>query len=197
MTVRVVLASGSPRRVELLGRILDSFDVYPADIDENGAAVGAGSPEDAAVMSALSKARAVAASRPDCVVIGCDTIVVLGDRILGKPASDEDAVRMIVALGGRTHRVITGLAVLKPAEGGGAAESTAAEVTEVRFRPISEALARAYVARGESLDKAGAYGIQGRGSLLVEGIVGCYYNVVGLPLHRLGVLLAEAGISLM
>ncbi len=196
--MQVVLASRSPRRVELLGRVLDSFEVHPADIDEDGAAAGAGSPEEAAVLSALSKARAVAEERPEALVIGCDTIVVLGERILGKPADEAEAVRMILELGGRSHRVITGLAVLKPNEAPGRrAETTASEITEVRFRPVDEGLARAYVARGESLDKAGAYGIQGRGSLLVEGITGCYYNVVGLPLHRLGMLLAEAGVGLL
>jgi septum formation protein len=195
-TPRVILASESPRRRELLSRILSAFEVRPARIDEEAAGAGAPNPEAAALSSALAKARAVALEAPDALVIGCDTVVILDGEALGKPRDAEDAVRMVLALGGRMHEVATGVALLLPSGDGVPAEPlTAVEVTEVAFRPVSESLARAYVAQGESLDKAGAYGIQGRGSLLVERVEGCYHNVVGLPLHRLGRMLEAAGLG--
>lgn len=195
-TPRVILASESPRRRELLSRILSEFEVRPARIDEEAAGAGSPTPEAAALASALAKARTVALESPEALVIGCDTVVILDGEALGKPRDAEDAVRMVVALGGRMHEVATGVALLRPSDPGPPTEPlTAIEVTEVVFRPVSEGLARAYVAQGESLDKAGAYGIQGRGSLLVERVEGCYHNVVGLPLHRLGRMLEAAGLG--
>ena len=118
----------------------------------------------------------------DGLVIGADTVVVLGDEILGKPASREEAEEMLACLSGRTHRVVTGLAVV---DAGSKRFVLSHETTEVTFRRLTRAEIASYVASGEPMDKAGAYGIQALGSLLVEAIRGCYFNVVGLPLARL------------
>ncbi len=190
----VILASESPRRRELLSRILPRFEVVPAGIDEEAAGASAPTPGAAALASALAKARAIHATRPEALVLGCDTVVIVDGRALGKPRDEADAVAMVLALAGRSHEVATGIALVLPGAEGGALE--AVERTTVVFRPFGEQQARAYVAQGESIDKAGAYGIQGLGSLLVERIEGCYYNVVGLPLHRLGRMLEEAGFEL-
>jgi septum formation protein len=189
---RIVLASESPRRSDLLTRIVGRFDVLPARVDEDAASLGAATPEDGALASARAKALAVAAQCPDAVVIGCDTVVIVDGQALGKPKDEDDAIGMLLSLGGREHEVATGVVVCLP--GGRILE--ALELTRVTFRPLTRQLAAGYVAQGESLDKAGAYGIQGLGSLLVERIEGCYYNVVGLPLHRLGRMLEDAGLKL-
>lgn len=192
------MASGSPRRRELLSRIVSDFEVDAPALDEDAASTGCDAAPEAAVRLAEAKARAVGHRHRNALIIGADTLVVLDGRALGKPRDDSDAREMILALGGRVHEVVTGVAVLDTdAEEAEEAIRTAVERTLVRFRPLDEELARAYIAHGESLDKAGAYGIQGMGSLLVEGIEGCYYNVVGLPLHRLGRLLEEAGVKPM
>jgi septum formation protein len=194
---RIVLASASPRRQELLRLVLPDFDVDPADIDEDETH-SADDSGGGAVAVARSKALVVAARNPGAVIIGCDTQVVVDGCVLGKPRDEAEAVGMILRLGGRSHEVATGLAVAVTDQSGRVErELSATERTEVRFRPVSPALAAAYVARGESLDKAGAYGIQGWGAFLVEGISGCYSNVVGLPLFRLSRLLAEVGVDLL
>lgn len=188
----IVLASNSPRRRELLRQIGLSFTADPADVDE---AVRPGeAPEPYAVRVALDKARAAAARAKDAVVIGADTIVVVDGAILGKPADRTDAVRMLTMLSGRAHHVITGLAVVDAASG---RVKAAAAKTQVWFRPLSEQEIAAYVATGEPVDKAGGYGIQERGALLIERIDGCYFNVVGLPLSLLGEMLRDAGIRLL
>jgi septum formation protein len=189
---RIVLASESPRRSDLLTRVVGRFEVRPARIDEDAASHHAATPEEGALASARAKALAVAEQCPDAVVIGCDTVVIVDGRALGKPRDDEEAVEMLLSLAGREHEVATGVAVCLP----GKRLLEALELTRVGFRPLTRELAAAYVAQGESLDKAGAYGIQGLGSLLVERIEGCYYNVVGLPLHRLGRMFEDAGLKL-
>ncbi len=142
-------------------------------------------------MSAL-KAAKVSSRHKGSVVIGADTIVVLGRRVLGKPKDPASAVAMAEALSGRVHRVVTGVTVRKDAK-----EFTGAETTRVKFRPLQSEVISRYVESGEPMDKAGAYGIQGRGILLVERIEGCYTNVVGLPLGLLSELLERLGIRLL
>ena len=187
----IILASNSPRRGELLRQIGLSFVTAPANVDEQ---VQAGeSPESYVVRVALDKARAAAAMAGSGVIIAADTIVVLGDRILGKPADRHDAELMLSLLSGRTHIVITGLAVIDAAAG---KTATGTSLTRVWFRDLSQDEITSYIMTGEPLDKAGAYGIQGKGALFVKQIEGCYYNVVGLPLSLLGELLRNFSIRL-
>jgi septum formation protein len=191
MTPKIILASNSPRRKELLTQIGLSFTVAPANVDESVRDCEA--PKDYAGRLALDKARAAASRRKEGIVIAADTIVVVGDAILGKPSTPVDARRMLSVLSGRGHEVITGLAVVDAATGRFTVRTSA---TQVWFRDLSDREIAAYVATGEPLDKAGAYGIQERGALLVERIEGCYSNVVGLPLSLLGEMLREFGVYL-
>jgi septum formation protein len=185
---RLVLASASPRREELLRQIGLEFDVIPSNADEPVLAYL--SPADMAERLALDKALAVAARCSDALVIGADTVVVLDARILGKPEDPAEAREILRTLSGREHQVTTGIAVVDAGTG----EARSGRVTtRVRFAPLSKELIDRYVATGEPMDKAGAYGIQGCGTLLVESISGCYTNVVGLPLRRLTELLHEFG----
>ena len=189
--IPIILASNSPRRKELLRQVGVSFTVDPADVDERP--LPGERPEDYAVRVALDKARVAAARSKNGVIIAADTIVVVDDTILGKPADRNDAERMLTVLSNRVHRVITGLAVIDAASG---KTMTNSAVTSVWFRDLSQQEIQSYIAGGEPLDKAGAYGIQGKGALLVKQIEGCYFNVVGLPLSLLGELLRKFGISL-
>ena len=170
----LVLASASPRRQELLTQLGVVFTVRPSHIPELHPAAA---PAEAIVAVALDKARAVAAEvGPAALVLGADTEVVLDGRLLGKPRDAADAVRILDALRGRTHEVITGVAVV-----GRGREETVAVTTRVRMREYGDDEVRAYVATGEPLDKAGAYGVQGLGASLVAQVDGCFTNVVGLP----------------
>ncbi len=187
----IILASNSPRRKDLLKQIGVDFTSDPADVDER--VMPGETPEVYAIRVALDKARVAAARAGAGIVIAADTIVVLNDEILGKPADAADAVRMLTVLSGRGHEVITGLAVVDAATGRSAVRTSA---TRVWFRDLSDRELAAYVATGEPLDKAGAYGIQERGALLVERIEGCYSNVVGLPLSLLGEMLREFDVYL-
>ncbi len=184
----IVLASASPRRRELLANMgIRDFAVRPSAHEEPFDP--ALEPGEAVERIALAKGRDIAASvSPGDVVVAADTLVFLDGRPLGKPRDEPDAAGMLRALSGREHTVITGLAVLRDG-----AAYTAHEATSVRFLPLSEAQIGWYVSTGEPLDKAGAYGIQGLGSMLVEGIRGDYFNVVGLPAARLAKLLGLAG----
>lgn len=185
-----ILASASPRRIELLKELGWNFTVKPSDSDE--VLICGENPEDTACRLAEMKASNVAAANPGEWVVGADTLVALGTTSLGKPKNDKEAFAMIEMLQGKTHRVITAVAVISP-EGEKYVEY---ETTNVVFRPLSDEEIASYIALGESLDKAGAYAIQGRGMLLVERIDGCYFNVVGLPVQKLSVLLAKLGLSL-
>ena len=185
-----ILASASPRRIELLKELGWNFTVKPSDSEE--VLICGESPEDTACRLAEMKASNVAAANPGEWVVGADTLVALGTTSLGKPKNDKEAFAMIAMLQGKTHRVITAVAVISP-EGEKYVEY---ETTNVVFRPLSDEEIASYIALGESLDKAGAYAIQGRGMLLVERIDGCYFNVVGLPVQKLSVLLAKLGLSL-
>ncbi len=169
-----ILASASPRRKELLTLAGVDFDICVKEVDES---VPEGTaPEQAAVMTAKKKALAVAADYPEALVIGADTIVVIGGKILGKPHSEAHAKEMLRTLSGNEHKVITGVCLAKNGR-----VYTFEKTSFVRFYPLSDEEIDAYVASKEPMDKAGAYGIQGKGCLLVESISGDYFNIVGLP----------------
>ena len=188
----LVLASASPRRAELLQQVGIAFEVRVSQVAEDGDVPGA-EPAEVAELHARQKALDVAAGAPLRLVLGADTVVVLDGRVLGKPRDADDARAMLRALSGRTHEVITGvaLALLRGADPELIAQDHVR--TQVTFRELSEAEIEAYVMSGEPMDKAGAYGIQGRGALLVEEIKGCYSNVVGLPLSRTWEMLGASG----
>lgn len=179
----IILASQSPRRRELMGLYKLPFVVRAADIDET--MDPALSPFDAVAAISRKKAMAVPREGGD-IVIAADTIVVCDGCILGKPKDEKSAKEMLCLLSGRTHQVMTGLTVLR-----GDSCISHTEVTEVTFRSLSQGEMDAYIASGEPMDKAGAYGIQGGAALFVTAIHGDYYNVVGLPVCKLGTLLSQ------
>ena len=181
--MEIILASQSPRRRELLGLFHIPFVVRVADIDETMNPDA--SPCDEVARVSKLKAQAVSRERDD-IVIAADTIVVLGDRVLGKPHSPEEAKQMLAALSGRGHQVMTGMTVLR-----GDTCISCTEVTDIHFRPLSSKEIEAYVATGEPMDKAGSYGIQGGAALFAEKMVGDYYNVMGLPVCRLWKILNQ------
>lgn len=179
--MQLILASGSPRRKELLSLFGLPFVIRAADIDETMDQNKA--PFDEVARVSRLKALAVPREEED-IVIAADTIVVLGGTVLGKPHSREEAIKMLTALSGRDHQVMTGCTVIR-----GEKTKTFTEVTDLHFRPLREAEILRYVDSGEPMDKAGAYGIQGGAALFCEKIVGDYYNVMGLPVCRLGQVL--------
>jgi septum formation protein len=184
----LILASASPRRKDLLEQIGLTFSVETADIDETPRL--AEDPVAYVKRLAEHKAAVVFARHPvrsRLVVLGADTTVVCAGQILGKPTGEEDAVRMLRLLSGRTHQVITGVALISAT----AAPLVAAEITEVEFSPLTETQIAAYVSTGEPMGKAGAYAIQGRAAKFIPRIAGDYSNVVGLPLARVNAMLAE------
>lgn len=186
----IILASQSPRRRELLARMgIPHFDVIPArEEEQTDPTLPAGR-----LVKALAqqKAREVAARvPPDAIVIAADTVVAIDGEILGKPHSPAEAAEMLQKLSGRQHTVCTGVAVRQ-----NDVELVEGESAQVRFRPLSPQEIATYIATGEPMDKAGAYGVQGYGCLFVEGIVGDYYNVMGLPVCRLGRMLARFGVD--
>ena len=175
--MQLILASQSPRRQQLLQLLRVNFTVKPADIDE---AMDPTLPPQQEV-ARVSRLKAEATPRdPGDVVIAADTIVVLGNRVLGKPTDKADAIAMLQALSGRDHQVMTGITVLRDGDA-----ITHTEITDVHFRPLTEDEILSYVETGEPMDKAGSYGIQGYAAPFVEGIRGDYYNVMGLPVCRL------------
>lgn len=187
--MKVILASASPRRRELLGLFGFPFEIRAADIDETM------DPEKEPFdeVARVSRAKALAVPREDAdVVIAADTIVVCAGEVLGKPHSREEAVAMLTMLSGREHQVMTGCTV-----GKGKVWETFTEVTQLRFRPLSRREIEKYVATGEPMDKAGAYGIQGGGALFCEAMTGDYYNVMGLPVCRLGQALKKIAPEVM
>ena len=187
--MHIILASQSPRRRELLKRMgLEEFEVIPARGEER-AAPGL-SPEQLVEELSRRKAEEIAAAHPEALIIAADTVVSVDGAVLGKPRDRDDAVRMLSLLSGREHMVYSGLTVCRRGR-----FVTGHEATGVRFRPLSREDISRYVSTGEPMDKAGAYGIQGYGCTLVEGISGDYYNVVGLPVCRLGQILAGFGVD--
>lgn len=183
----IILASGSPRRHELLRKLCNDFIVEVSDAQE---VQTADNPKALAIANAKLKAQAVAAKHPDAVVIGADTIVVLDGEIFGKPDGVKGAEKMLARLAGKRHEVITGLAICA-----GGSVYTAAEVTEVYFGEMTTEEIREYVATGEPLDKSGSYALQGGATKFIEKIHGDWSNVVGLPVYRLKKLAEASGIK--
>ena len=188
----IVLASGSPRRRELLGKLGVRFRVRAADIDED---IPERDPARMVAELARQKARAVALLEPGNVILAADTTVALDGAILNKPVSVLENAEFIARLSGRWHEVFTGMCFNMPIESGG--EFVAVERTRVKFRDLSRLEIDGYAQSGEGLDKAGGYGIQERGMALVEAIEGDFFNVVGLPMARLVLLAREAGLELL
>ncbi|MBD5146967.1 MAG: septum formation protein Maf [Ruminococcus sp.] len=176
--MNVILASASPRRKELMGYIVPRFEIIPADVDETlPKEIPA---EKSAEFLAVKKAEHISAQYPESIVIGSDTVVVVDGEILGKPADEADAYRMLTKLSGKVHTVITGVCISQ-----GEKKKSFSEATRVEFYPLSEEEIRGYIATGDPMDKAGAYGIQGEGCVLIKGIEGDFFTVMGLPAARL------------
>ena len=187
--MELILASQSPRRRELMELFRVPFTVRVADIDETMDPTK--TPYDE--VARVSRAKSMAVSRqPGDVVIAADTIVVVENEVLGKPKDQEDAFRMLRLLSGREHQVMTGLTVLRHHKA-----ISCTEVTTIHFRPLSDAEIRSYIRTGEPMDKAGSYGIQGGAALFAQGIQGDYFNVVGLPVCRLGLILKQIAPEVM
>ncbi len=189
--MKLILASGSPRRAELLTKMGLTFTVQPSNTEE---ILEPGlTPEQGVISLSLQKAQAVyGPAAEDTVVLSADTVVVLDDRILGKPKDQAEAKAMLGALSGRRHLVLTGVTLMGPR-----GTISHCETTEVHFRTLSQGEIDRYVASGEPMDKAGAYGIQGTAMLFVERLVGDYFNVVGLPVTKTALMLRQAGIPVL
>jgi septum formation protein len=185
---RVALASRSPRRKFLLESVGLDVEVVATSYDED-ARTGVSNPAETVLQHALGKARCAAQTGPS-ILIAADTLVAVDNEVLGKPRDADHAGAMLRKLAGRRHHVFTGFVVADRESG---EQRSGVESTIVRFLPLSEAEINAYVSTGEPLDKAGAYGILGRGALLVESVSGDFYTVVGLPLARVGASLRELG----
>ncbi|MCR6514204.1 MAG: Maf-like protein [Clostridium sp.] len=186
--MKIVLASGSERRQELLKRIVEDFIIKVSDFDE-ASIIYKGDPKE--YVEELSKGKGEAVSKevsPDSIIISADTIVVYEKEILLKPKDSEDAFKMLKMLSGKTHKVYTGVTVLNNRT---LKSITKSFITEVKFSKLDESDIIKYIESKDPLDKAGAYGIQGNAAVFVEGISGCYYNVVGLPLNGLSKMLKE------
>ena len=190
MMTRIILASGSPRRKFLLTELGLDFEVYKPEVDETRIAGEA--PYALCMRLSRLKAQAGAEKFPGKIIIAADTIVVIDGEILGKPINRDDAFKMLMMLQNRTHDVLTGLYVFD-----GKKSVSHIEHTRVKFRPLTGDEIRAYISTGEPDDKAGAYAVQGIGSLLVESLHGDYFNVVGLPICSLGKILAKFGVNLL
>ena len=173
----IILASASPRRSELMTLAGFRFDVICADIDE--IVPEKALPQEVVMSLALQKAQAVAKDHRKSAVVGSDTVVALDGKILGKPRSEKEAAEMLRSLSGRIHKVFTGVAIVC-----GEKVTSFFEETEVEFYPLTDQEILDYVATGEPMDKAGAYGIQGRGAVLVKRVNGDYFNVMGLPISK-------------
>lgn len=176
--MKVILASASPRRKELLASVFDEFDCIPSEVDET---IPEGIPaEQSAEFLAVRKAAHIAKDNADSLVIGCDTIVVFNNTVYGKPSDENDAKRMLTELSGNIHKVITGVCLFYKGK-----SLSFSETTEVELYPLADDEIESYIRTGSPMDKAGAYGIQDKGFLPEKKICGDYFNVVGLPTARL------------
>jgi septum formation protein len=189
MMEKLILASSSPRRQQLLGQVGLDFDVVSSEVKEDF--VDGESPQDHAMRLAGAKARKVGETNPNRWVIGADTVVSIDGRILGKPRTDREAYEMLSMLSGRAHLVITGVSVIRGAKGN---EKTIAVETSVRIKALNPGEINWYINTGEPFDKAGGYAIQGMGAFMVQRIEGSYTNVVGLPLCELLEILDHLGV---
>ncbi len=189
MAYKFILASASPRRRELLEQVGAEFEVIPAQGEEK---ITSNKPQDAVLELSARKAREVAGrlQEADAVVLGADTVVAFGGNILGKPRDEADAARILSLLSGNTHSVYTGVTVIV-LQGGERKEYSFYEETEVTMYPMTEQQISSYIRTGEPMDKAGAYGIQGKGAVFVEKIQGDYNNVVGLPVAKIFQLIGK------
>ncbi|MEW6622592.1 MAG: Maf family protein [Bacillota bacterium] len=192
MSKQIILASASPRRKELLDKFVKNLIVDFVPIDET--VPEDMPPEEAVQMLSLKKARIVAEKYDDGIIIGSDTIVVLDNMMLGKPRDNDEAFLMLCQLKGKEHKVISGLAVIDVKTG---RFEVSYETTKVKMGNLSEDMIRRYIATGETKDKAGSYAIQGYGAVLVEKIEGDYFNVVGLPLYLLNIMLERFGVCII
>jgi septum formation protein len=192
--LKLILASASPRRAEILRNAGIRFEICSTDVDESR--LDNESPSDYVRRLALAKAVSAADKNPnlgaDVLIIGADTVVVVDEAILGKPESSDDVKRMLRSISGRVHEVHTGLALL---QNSGMQQRVVEEITRVHFAYLSDQEIANYLASGEPFDKAGAYAIQGLGGRYVSRIEGCYFNVMGLPLARLWTVLREFGLG--
>lgn len=179
-STRVILASQSPRRIELLKKVVTHFEIFSITIDENNH--DQLPPLELVKRLALQKAEAVVPHFQNGFVIGADSVVVLEDEILGKPVDAADSARMLRLLSGKQHQVYTGFSIINIRDKKSISDY---EVTDVRFRELDSREIDAYIDSGQPLDKAGSYGIQDDGAVFVHSISGCYYNVVGLPVTKL------------
>jgi septum formation protein len=186
---RIILASKSPRRKKILEQVGLDFDVVVSDFDE--AKLKFKTPQEMVENLSFEKAKLIAKKYPSAIVIGADTTVIFKNEIIGKPKSKEDAVRILKLLSGNTHEIVTGFTVIK-----GKKSITRHVISRVKFKKLTEAEIKAYVATGEPMDKAGGYGIQERGGLFIESIDGDYFNVVGLPIFAVAEALKEFGIDI-
>ncbi|MFL0252362.1 Maf-like protein [Clostridium neuense] len=201
--MKLILASSSPRRKELLKKITNEFTVIASDFDENTISFQGDVSQyvielaKAKAMDVLNKikneARYKEILHEDFFIVGCDTVVEIENNILGKPKDNLEAEIMLGKLSGKIHRVYSGIALLNASKN---VFKTDYACTEVAFSKLSREEIKHYVASGESLDKAGAYGIQGKAAIFVEEIKGCYYNIVGLPLNKLYKMFLEMGVNL-
>lgn len=184
---KIILASQSPRRQELLNNIGVKFEIIKSDFCENISRIDE-KPEDIAEQLAYGKAKNVSDKLEKGIVLGADTIVVLNGEIYGKPKDEKDAVRMLSNLSGKTHQVITGVALIDKENGKTVIEH---ETTNVTFNKLTKEEIDAYIKSGDYIGKAGGYGIQNKGSILISKIEGCYFNVVGLPINKVYRMLKE------
>ena len=188
--LRLILASASPRRRELLANLNFPFEVVPADLDETF--TDEDNPFDLVRRLSIGKAEAVAAHHPDALVLAADTVVVFRDEVMGKPKTPEENLDFVTRLSGHTHEVFTGHALVL-----GDRRADRVVQTAVRFRKLSEGEIERYVATGEGMDKAGGYAVQGYGSALVREVRGCYFNVVGLSVPNVAELAQTFGFQLV
>lgn len=188
----IILASASPRRQELLSNLGLEFEIEASEVDETLDETMSAAQQVEEL--AERKASVVAAQNTRGLVIGADTLVVLGDKPLGKPANREEAIQMLSSLQGRSHEVFTGLAVIDASTG---QSIVTHQATAVRFKPLSLEQIRRYVDTGEPYDKAGAYAVQGKASIFIDSIRGCYFNVVGLPVAKLADALRTFGVEIV
>jgi len=191
--MKIILASASSRRQELLNRLTESFEIIISDFDEES--IKFNGQCDSYVMS-LAEGKALNVCQginDEAIIIGCDTIVSFNGKILGKPKDENEAFDMLKLLSGNTHQVYSGIAIINSKTGNVSRDFVC---TDVKFDNLSDDQIKRYIENGEYKDKAGAYGIQGYGGIFVEEIHGCYYNVVGLPLNKLSKMLRGMGINL-
>ncbi|MCF8000254.1 MAG: Maf family protein [Halanaerobiales bacterium] len=189
---KVILASSSNRRKELLNRLGIKFTTMPSNLDESG--YDKESPDNLVKQISLDKASKVAGFVEDALIIAADTIVVFNDEILGKPVDEEDAFKMIKLLNNTNHKVYTGLAIISADD---KMHYLDYDLTEVSMRKIDDDEIERYIKTGEPMDKAGAYGIQGKGGVFVEKIFGSYFTVMGLPIHKLSLALKSFGVDII